>query len=229
MDSLVTHLPEIVIKLLTFAFALSIHEAAHGWMAERLGDPTARWLGRITLNPIKHIDPFGSVIFPLMLAAIGAPVMGWAKPVPFVSRNLRQPRRDAALIGLAGPVSNIGVAVVATIVLVAAKVTMPGFRELLVVILQQGALGVTGIAPPLVYLAFQFAVVNLVLAVFNLIPIPPLDGSHVLSAILPADMAYRFEGFYRYGMLILFALMWTGVFGYLLNPFLRVLLWILLS
>ena len=93
---------EIVIQLLAFALAISVHESAHGWVAERLGDPTARWLGRITLNPLKHIDLVGTVLFPLMLAVLGAPIIGWAKPVPFVTRNLRNQRRDPAL-GRASP------------------------------------------------------------------------------------------------------------------------------
>src|SRR5512136_2642515 len=115
MESLLPRLPEIVIQLLAFALALSVHESAHGWMAERLGDPTARWLGRITLNPIKHIDLIGTIIFPLMLAVVGAPVIGWAKPVPFVSRNLRNQRRDPALVALAGPASNLLLAGAATL------------------------------------------------------------------------------------------------------------------
>lgn len=229
MDTLVQRLPEIVIQLLAFAFALSVHESAHGWMAERLGDPTARWLGRITLNPIKHIDPFGTILFPLLLAVIGAPVFGWAKPVPFVSRNLRNPRRDAALIGLAGPLSNLALASAATFVLVLCKVLMPGFREMLGISVGGGAVAASGVAAPLLYLGFFVAFVNLILAVFNLIPIPPLDGSHVLGAVLPPELSYRYEALRPYGMLILFALIWTGAFGYVLRPFLRILEWILLS
>ena len=229
MDSLIVRLPEIVVQLLAFALALSVHESAHGWAAEKLGDPTARWLGRITLNPIKHIDPFGTVIFPLMLAVIGAPIIGWAKPVPFVTRNLRNQRRDPALVGLAGPVSNILFAITATIALLLFKAALPGFRELLVAVVDAGALGATGIAAPLVYLLFSLAMINLVLAVFNLIPIPPLDGSHVVAALLPARAAYQYAQFERYGMLLLFALLWTGFLGTLLRPFMHALLWILLS
>src|SRR5512137_958652 len=102
MESLLPRLPEIIVQLLAFALALSVHESAHGWMAERLGDPTARWLGRISLNPLRHIDPFGTILFPLLLAVVGAPVIGWAKPVPFVTRNLRNQRWGPALVGLAG-------------------------------------------------------------------------------------------------------------------------------
>jgi Zn-dependent protease len=229
MENVIQRLPEIVIQLLAFALALSVHESAHGWTAERLGDPTARWLGRITLNPLKHIDPIGTVLFPLLLAVMGAPIIGWAKPVPFVSRNLRHPRRDAALVGVAGPVSNLLLALVATVVMLLCKAMMPGFRDTLAAVLTVGATGAPGIAAPLIYLCFSIAMVSLVLAVFNMIPIPPLDGSHVLSAVLPPQLAYRYEMLRSYGMLILFALMWTGLFGHLLQPFVKMLLWILLS
>ena len=229
MDSLIVRLPEIVVQLIAFALAISVHESAHGWAAEKLGDPTARWLGRITLNPIKHIDLFGTVVFPLMLAVIGAPIIGWAKPVPFVSRNLRNQRRDPALVGLAGPASNILFALAATAALLLFKAAMPGFRELLAAVVSAGALGAQGVAAPLVYLLFSLAMINLVLAVFNLIPIPPLDGSHVVAALLPPRAHYQYAQFERYGMLLLFALLWTGFLGTLLRPFVHALLWILLS
>jgi Zn-dependent protease len=229
MNTLLVRLPEIVVQLLAFALAISVHESAHGWAAEKLGDPTARWLGRITLNPLKHIDPFGTVMFPLMLAVIGAPIIGWAKPVPFVSRNLRNQRRDPALVGLAGPASNVIFAIGAVLALLVLKAAMPGFRELLVAVVSAGALGASGIAAPLVYLLFSLAMINLVLAVFNLIPIPPLDGSHVLGALLPPRAAYQYAQFERYGMLLLFVLVWTGFLGTLLRPFINVLIWMLLS
>lgn len=229
MESLIVRLPEIVIQILAFALALSVHESAHGWMAERLGDPTARWLGRITLNPLKHIDPFGTVIFPLMLAALGAPVLGWAKPVPFVTRNLRNARRDPALVALAGPLSNVAFAVAVTAVMLVLKVVMPSFRELLYLLVKQGAMGASGVAAPLIYLLFSLAMINLMLAVFNLIPIPPLDGSHVVAALLPPRLHWQYAQIERYGMLLLFALLWTGFLGVLLRPFMNALLWILLA
>ncbi|MGE5235242.1 MAG: site-2 protease family protein [Acidobacteriota bacterium] len=228
-SNLLLRLPEIVIQLLAFALALSVHESAHGWVAERLGDPTARWLGRITLNPLKHIDPFGTVLFPLMLAVIGAPVIGWAKPVPFVSRNLRNQRWGPALVGVAGPVSNLLFAGAVTVVLLVMKVTVPDFRNLLLVSIQQGPSGATGLVPPLVALLFWLASINLVLAIFNLIPVPPLDGSHILAAVLPPRLSWGFSRLAPYGMLILFGLLWTGFFGYILGPFMRALSWILLS
>ncbi len=229
MENLVLRLPEIVIQLLAFALSLSVHESAHGWVADRLGDPTARWLGRITLNPLKHIDPIGTVLFPLMLAAVGAPVIGWAKPVPFVTRNLRNQRRDPALVGLAGPASNVALAVAVTGVLLVVKAAMPSFPGMLTAMLEHGALGARGIAAPLIYLLFSLATVNIVLAVFNLIPIPPLDGSHVVGALLPPRLHWQWVQFGRYGFLLHFALMWTGFLGIILRPFVTGLLWILLS
>ena len=229
METFVARLPEIVVQLLAFALALSVHESAHGWMAERLGDPTARWLGRITLNPIKHIDPIGTVAFPLMLAVIGAPIIGWAKPVPFVTRNLRRPRRDPALVGLAGPVSNLLLALAVTLVMVMLKLTWPEFRPLLAAVLSAGAVGAQGVAAPLVYLLFSLAMINLVLAIFNLIPIPPLDGSHVIGALLPPRLAWQYAQLERYGMLLLFALLWTGFFGAILRPFVGLLIAVVLA
>lgn len=229
MGNLAAHLPEIVIQLLAFALAISVHESAHGWVAERLGDPTARWLGRITLNPIKHVDLIGTIVFPLMLAVMGAPIIGWAKPVPFVSRNLRNQRRDPALVGLAGPASNVLFGTGVVVVLLVLKTVMPSFRNLLAAMIQGGAAGVPGIAAPLIYLLFSLAMVNLVLAVFNLIPIPPLDGSHVVGALLPPRLHWQWVQLERYGFLLLFALLWTGLLGVVLRPFVNALVWILFS
>ena len=131
MDALVARLPEIVCQLIAFALGIAVHEAAHAWAADRCGDPTARLLGRITLNPVKHLDPIGTVLFPLMLAAVGAPVFGWAKPVPVVTRNLRDLRRSSALVAAAGPASNLALALAAVGVLLVVKLTWPGFRALL--------------------------------------------------------------------------------------------------
>jgi Zn-dependent protease len=229
MENVVLRLPQIVIQLLAFAVAISVHESAHGWVAERLGDPTARWLGRITLNPIKHVDLIGTIIFPLMLAFLGAPIIGWAKPVPFVTRNLRNQRRDPALVGLAGPAANMLVAVGVVLVLVVLKAVMPSFRELLNAMIMAGAQGASGITAPLIYLLFSLAMVNLVLAVFNLIPIPPLDGSHVVGALLPPGLHWQWVQLERYGFLLLFALLWTGFLGVIFRPFVNILLWILFS
>ncbi len=222
-------LPELVIQFLALMLAISLHESAHGWAAEQLGDPTARMLGRITLNPIKHIDLVGTIIFPLFLFLVGAPLIGWAKPVPFIRRNLRNPRRDSALVGLAGPASNLALAAAVTVVLLVAKAVMPDFHAVATAAIQYGAAGARGIAAPLLYMAFWLAMINLVLAVFNLIPIPPLDGSHLLGAVLPPRLAPAYAQISRFGMLILFALLWTGVFGAILSPFVNALVWLLLK
>lgn len=229
MNSLVLRLPEIVSQLLAFALALSFHESAHGWMAERLGDPTARWLGRITLNPLKHIDPIGTVAFPLFLAIVGAPVIGWAKPVPFVSRNLRSRKWGPGLVALAGPASNVILGVAVTVVLLVMRATMPTFRPLLLTVLRDGAVGAGGIAAPIIYFLYFLAAINIILAVFNLIPIPPLDGSHLLEWVLPSRLHVAYAQLGRFGMLILIALLWTGFLGVILRPFFNLLIWLLLD
>jgi len=229
MESFLLRLPEIVIQILAFALALSVHESAHGWMAERLGDPTARWLGRITLNPIKHIDPIGTIVFPLMLAVIGAPIIGWAKPVPFVNRNLRDQRWGPALVGVAGPASNVLFGALVTAGLLAVKVAVPDFRAVLIAAVGGGPTAISGVLAPLLALLYWLAAINVVLAVFNLIPVPPLDGSHILAAILPPRLAWQYAQIRQYGMIILFVLMWLGFFGRILMPFLRALEWVLLS
>jgi len=229
MESFLLRLPEIVIQLLALGFAIAVHESAHAWTADRLGDPTGRWLGRISLNPLRHVDPVGTVVFPLLLAVLGAPVLGWAKPVPYVPRNLRNPRRDPVLVALAGPASNVLLGLAALSLLLLAKLVVPEFRALLAAVLNAGALGAAGVLAPLVYLLFSLAMINTVLAVFNMIPIPPLDGSHLLEYLLPSRWAWQFAQLRGYGMLLLFALLWTGVFNAILRPFLKALRWVLLA
>lgn len=229
MESFLPRVPEIIIQLLALGLAIAVHESAHAWTADRLGDPTGRWLGRVSLNPLRHVDPIGTVIFPLLLAIMGAPVLGWAKPVPYVPRNLRNPRRDPVLVALAGPASNVALGLSAVALLLLAKGLVPDFRRLLVAVLGQGALGASGVLAPLVYLLFALAMVNTVLAVFNLIPIPPLDGSHLLEYLLPSRWAWQFAQLRQYGMILLFALLWTGLFDVVLRPFIKALLWVLLA
>ncbi|MEP0773945.1 MAG: site-2 protease family protein [Acidobacteriota bacterium] len=229
MDALLLRLPEILSQLIAFALAISVHESAHAWMADRHGDPTARMLGRITLNPIKHVDPIGTVLFPLMLAVVGAPVFGWAKPVPVVSRNLKDIRRGWGWVAVAGPASNLALAAAAVAVLLVCKFTLPGFRPLLATLLQTGAAGTSGVAAPLVYLLFSLALVNLVLAVFNMIPIPPADGSKLVMALLPPPLAFQYAQLERWGFLIFIALLWIGAFGWIFRPFVTALVWILLT
>jgi len=193
--------------------SLSIHEAAHAWTADRLGDPTARALGRVSLNPLVHIDPIGTVLLPLIAAVSHLPLIGWAKPVPVTTRNLRQPRRDFMMVAAAGPISNLLQAVVAAMVLR----VLAGFAA-------------RGQAPPSVvsgvfYLAVE---VNLLLAFFNLIPVPPLDGGNVMLGLLPPRAALAYSRLRQYGFLVLYALMLSGVASALIMPPTMLLLRILL-
>jgi Zn-dependent protease len=187
----------IAIALLVLIFSLSVHEAAHAWSASRLGDDTARRLGRVTLNPVVHTDPVGTLLLPLVAMASGAPLIGWAKPTPVNTRNLRSPRRDHMLVTAAGPVSNLAIAAVAA-------AAMRG-----------GAMSGGGWAGFLVYEALTL---NVLLAVFNLLPIPPLDGGQILMALLPPRIAMRLGFLYEYGFLILMGLLVTGVLGALIGP-----------
>lgn len=212
----------IFISLVVLAFSLSFHEMAHAWTADKLGDPTARQLGRVSMNPIVHVDPIGTILFPLMsmlFAAAGARIgfIGWAKPVPIQIRHLSQPRRDVILIALAGPASNILLAIVIAII----------FRLLPFV----PALGeMPRVAQPLVLFLGVGLYSNLGLAIFNLLPIPPLDGGKVLSNLLPLESGMKFDEFTgAYGFIILYALMLTGILGRVVSPPINILASLLLS
>ena len=208
----------IILEVLIVLFSLSVHESAHAWMADKLGDPTGRMLGRITLNPIPHIDPVGTVLLPLVMALAGGPVFGWAKPVPVISRNFKNIRRDGALVGAAGPTSNLLVALSATVVLAGALVFMGKvdfFTQLQV-------------ADTLPWWVLQLAFINLVLAAFNFIPIPPLDGSWVLSALLPGSLGRAYDEIRRFGPILLLILFLTPILGLILTPILQFLAGILI-
>ncbi len=212
--------PYLIFDIVALLFAISIHESAHAWSANRLGDPTARLLGRISLNPLRHIDPIGTVLFPVILAFAGLPIFGWAKPTPVDLRRLRQPRRDDILVSAAGPASNFLVAVVALVLLLGVRVASP-----------QGAAVVSGLTAgvvrgdslltPVALLFYHFLLINLLLGVFNLIPIPPLDGSHILSGLLPDRLRSLYSEVGRFGFLLLLLLLYTGVPYRLFSPVLR--------
>ncbi|MDR1057308.1 MAG: site-2 protease family protein [Coxiellaceae bacterium] len=198
----------ISVWVLPMIFAITVHEVSHGYVAYLLGDKTARILGRLTLNPIKHIDVIGTTIVPLILLLLGGVILGWAKPVPINSHNLRKPRRDLALIAAAGPLSNFmmmiiwaGFAKVATILL--AK-DFPGALAMCM-------MGVAGIS------------INLMLMVLNLLPIPQLDGGHVLSSLLPRSIANQYDRLAPYGFYILLILLALGVINFVTQPIIKFL------
>jgi Zn-dependent protease len=196
----------ILFQLIAFLFAISVHESAHAWTASRQGDPTARMLGRISLNPLRHIDPLGTVMLPLIAMLTHLPVIGWAKPTPVDPRNFKNPVRDDILTSVAGPVSNFIVATAATILLGAIALLAPGGRMLVQATLAGYIVGSAALAP-LALLLNQFLIINVLLAVFNLIPVPPLDGSHVLRHALPDKV----RGYYdRLGIFALMALVFFG-------------------
>ena len=196
---------QIFISLIVLLFSLTIHEMAHAWTADQLGDPTARLLGRVSLNPLVHADPIGTILFPLVAMVSGAPLIGWAKPVPVSMRYLRHPQRDYVLIAAAGPASNLLLAIAASIV------------ALLLPVSPQ-TLGEPNVTAPLAAILGQLLRLNVLLAVFNMIPIPPLDGGNVLAGLLPYRLASVFDRLRPYGFLLLYLLIFTGGFNSIIGP-----------
>lgn len=187
-----------IFQFVVLIFSVVIHEVSHGYAALRLGDTTAKDAGRLTLNPLKHLDPVGSVFLPLTLMLINSPVLfGWARPVPYNPLNLKNPKKGAALIGAAGPLSNITIAVVFGLLL---RIFGGGAPEGLTILMNVVIL------------------INLILAIFNLIPIPPLDGSSILFSVLPPK-AYKIQAFLmRYGFLILIVFLFSPLFDMVVQP-----------
>jgi Zn-dependent protease len=200
---------DLFLYLPVLLFSVVLHEYAHGWQALREGDDTAYMLGRITLNPIPHIDLFGSILLPVMLALLNSPFMiGWAKPVPVNPRKYRNYKAGDIRVSLAGIVVNIGLAVIGTFLLIG------------VIYLAEYAPSITPTLEVVAKMVQYGILINLVLAFFNLIPIPPLDGSHVLYHLLPPQLGMRYRELNRYGMLILMALLIIGrpIFSVLMAP-----------
>ena len=193
---------QILIAFIVLLFSLTVHETAHAWTADRLGDPTARLLGRVSLNPIVHIDPIGTIVFPLIALASNVPLIGWAKPVPVNSSRLGHPRRDFVLVAAAGPASNLIMAFGAAAVLAVLPVSPV-------------VLGEPNVSVPLASLLNSAIQLNLLLAVFNMIPIPPLDGGNVLAGLLPLNLSRQFDRIRPYGVLLIYALILTDGYYYL--------------
>ena len=206
---------QVFIAFLVLVFSLTVHESAHAWVADRLGDPTGRRLGRVSLNPAVHVDPVGTLLFPLVAMLTRLPIIGWARPVPLDPRNLRRGRRDVLLVAGAGPLSNLALAVLSA-------------WALKLVALGPESVGQIGVAAPLARAASRALEINLLLAIFNMIPVPPLDGSSVLAGLLPESAAAGFDRLRPYGFLVLYALMLSGAVWYLVGPpFVWMLSWLL--
>jgi len=193
----------LIIQLPILLFSVIFHEVAHGWMAEKCGDDTARVMGRLTFNPIPHIDIFGTIILPAICLFSHLPMFGWAKPVPVNPYRLNDPKRDMVWVSLAGPLANFSLAIAAAFIMLALRSFSILPAEL------SGA----------VYQIMQLLlVINVILPVFNLFPIPPLDGSKVVVGILPNELAYRYAALEQYGFIIIIVLMTTNIFWTLLGP-----------
>ena len=198
-------LQQIAIWALPVLFAITVHEVAHGWVAMRLGDRTAMMLGRLTLNPIKHIDPVGTVLVPALMLAFTPFVFGWAKPVPVTWENLHQPKRDMALVAAAGPMANLIMALL-WVGIMKLSLLLPAALSMAV--------------QPLLYMGAAGIQINLILMLLNLLPLPPLDGSRVVSSLLPDRLSWRYNQLERYGFLILLILLASGGLQYILGvPF----------
>ncbi|MDQ6954113.1 MAG: site-2 protease family protein [Mariprofundaceae bacterium] len=194
----------ISIWALPVLFAIVLHELAHGWVADKLGDDTARWMGRLSLNPIKHIDPVGTLLIPILLLVMQSPFLfGYAKPVPINWRKLRNPNRDMILVALAGPLTNLCLALLSA-GLLALAVLMPE--------------SMLWFSKPLALMCQASIIINLVLFIFNLLPLPPLDGGRVAVALLPGPMAYQLSRLEHFGFIIIVVLLVLGWLQEIIGP-----------
>ncbi len=210
----------IVISLFVLLFAITVHEASHGWTANKMGDPTAAGMGRVTLNPLAHIDPVGTVILPIILVLLHFPAFGWAKPVPVNPFNLKNPRRDNLWISAAGPISNMLVGGASLFAIIIIKLINPQVKYFLANFLRgQGGLP-SGFHPleGLTLILFYAVLINTYLAVFNLIPVPPLDGSGVLMGLLSYEAAQKYERIRPYGFIIVLILIYMGFLSIIVRP-----------
>jgi Zn-dependent protease len=202
----ITLVQKIAAWVLPVLFAITVHETAHGWMALRLGDRTAQMLGRLSLNPIRHIDPLGTIVIPALMLMLSGFMFGWAKPVPITWQNLGNPKRDMVLVAAAGPLANLLMAVLWALVIRLGLV-----------------LGEPGIA--LVFMGAVGIFINILLMALNLLPLPPLDGGRVVTGLLPGPLAWKFSRIEPYGFPILIVLLVTGILGKILIP----IIWVVIS
>lgn len=194
---------KIAIGVLPILFAITLHEVAHGWVARHYGDSTAYMMGRLSLNPLKHIDPIGTVLVPMLLLALGGFLFGWAKPVPVNFSNLRHPKRDMAFVALAGPMANLAMAIFWAVVAkigISVAVSQPMYGEWMVL---TGSIGIT---------------INIALMVLNLLPLPPLDGGRIMTSLLPVRYAIPFSKIEPYGFFIILGLLVVGLLGKIMQP-----------
>ena len=180
----------IALQFIVLIFAITVHEFAHGWVAYKLGDPTAKYMGRLTLNPLAHIDPFGTIILPLLLVLLRMPPIGWAKPVPVDFMSLNNPKRDMFWVGIAGPSANFALAFILSVIIKTAPFLVQTFIGQVIVLA---------------------IIINVILGIFNLVPIPPLDGSRIISAILPYKYLVFYNKIQPYGFLLIILLLWSGI------------------
>jgi Zn-dependent protease len=225
----------IIFQVVVLILAFSVHECAHAWTAWRLGDPTARMLGRVTLNPLKHLDPLGSVIMPLLALFYHWPLIGWAKPTPVTGRNFKNYRRDDILVTLAGPASNLISATIALILLLIIKHLVPG-GVLAIATAMALASHIPGVSTenlptlfPIALFLYFVILINLLLFVFNLIPIPPLDGSHVVRHFLPYRALQLYDRIGMFGLFLLFLVGGSFIFRIFFSPLLATFNQILFS
>jgi len=212
MQDIGSTLQIVSIALIPVIFAIVLHEVAHGWVAKQFGDNTAYSQGRLSLNPIKHIDPVGTLLVPILLYFIAGFAFGWAKPVPITWRNLRHPRRDMIYVALAGPAANLLMAIFWGMVLKFASLY---------------AVDSVFFAAPLRLMAIIGVGINVLLMIFNLFPLPPLDGGRVAVGLLPPRPAYYLSRLEPYGFIIILALLVTGVLGYLISPVINLVMHII--
>jgi Zn-dependent protease len=199
----------LLIAVLPTLFAIVVHEVAHGWMALQLGDRTAQMLGRLTLNPLKHIDPIGTILVPVLLIVTVGFAFGWAKPVPITWQNLHHPRRDMALVAAAGPGANLlmalGWALLAKLALLLPE-------------------NIATLTQPLLYMSLFGILINIILMVFNLVPVPPTDGGRIMTSLLPPRLAYQYSRIEPFGIPILLVLLLTGVLWQVISPVIQLVM-----